>query len=115
MDDLAALITRVLDERDWTLTTLSRRSGIPVSTLHSWKAGLRAAGSRGPSPARLRLLADAVGIPVVTVFEAAGRHVPAPMDDAHERDFLNLLRSLTEEDKRVIRATMHAMGDRKKS
>ncbi|MEU4133594.1 helix-turn-helix domain-containing protein [Streptomyces wuyuanensis] len=115
MDDLGALIERVLSEKDWTLSTLARRSGLKTSTLHSWKSGDRATGSRGPSPELLRKLAEGAGVPVAEVFEAAGRRVPAAMNDEDERRFLHLLRSLDEADRRVIEATMQAMSERQRS
>lgn len=115
VDDLAALIERVMDEKDWTLSTLARRSGISTSTLHSWKSGDRATGSRGPSPALLRKFAEGAGLTVAEVFEAAGRTIPAPMDDESERRFLHLFRSLDAEDRRILESTMQAMSERKKS
>lgn len=115
VDDLAELIARVMREKDWTLSTLARRSGLSTSTLHSWKSGDRATGSRGPAPDKLRQLADGAGLTVSEVFEAAGRHVPATMDDESERHFLHLLRSLDATDRRVIEATMQAMTDRQRS
>lgn len=115
VDDLAALIERVMDERDWTLSTLARRAGISTSTLHSWKSGDRATGSRGPSPALLRKFAEGAGLTVAEVFEAAGRTIPAPMDSESEGRFLHLWRSLEAEDRRVIEATMQAMSQRSKA
>ncbi|MFE3326817.1 helix-turn-helix domain-containing protein [Streptomyces sp. NPDC059176] len=115
MDDLGALIERVMREKDWTLSTLSRRSGISTSTLHSWKSGDRATGNRGPTPELLRKFAEGVGLPVAEVFEAVGRHVPAAMNDEDERRFLHLLRSLDDADRKVIEATMQAMTERQRS
>lgn len=115
VDDLAALIERVMDEKDWTLSTLARRSGISTSTLHSWKSGDRATGSRGPTPTLLRKFAEGAGLTVAEVFEAAGRHVPAPMDDESERRFLHMWRSLDGADRKVIEATMQAMTERQRS
>ncbi|MEU1071831.1 MULTISPECIES: helix-turn-helix transcriptional regulator [unclassified Streptomyces] len=115
MDDLAALIERVMRDKDWTLSTLARRSGISTSTIHSWKSGDRATGSRGPSPALLRKFAEGAGLPVAEVFEAAGRHVPAPMDDEEERQFLHLLRTLDGTDRTILMATMRAMSERQRS
>jgi transcriptional regulator with XRE-family HTH domain len=112
VEDLAALIDRVMRDRDWTLSTLARRSGLSVSTLHSWKSGDRAGGSRGPSPDKLRQLADGAGLTVAEVFEAAGRHVPAPMDDEEERRFLLAFRALDAADRRIVEATMKAMRER---
>lgn len=115
VDDLAELIERVMRDKDWTLSTLARRSGLSTSTLHSWKSGDRATGSRGPSPDKLRQLANGAGLPVAQVFEAAGRHVPAPMDDEDERRFLHLFRSLDSADRGVIEATMRAMSERQRA
>lgn len=115
VDDLAALIDKVMREKDWTLSTLARRSGLSTSTLHSWKSGDRATGNRGPNPDKLRQLADGAGLTVAEVFEAAGRHVPAAVDDEEERRFLHLLRTLDAADRRVIEATMQAMRERQKS
>jgi transcriptional regulator with XRE-family HTH domain len=112
VDELADLIERVLRERDWTLSTLARRSGLKTSTLHSWKAGERATGSRGPSPDLLRKLAEGAGLTVAEVFEAAGRAVPAAMSTDDERHFLHMLRSLSPADRRIIEATMQAMMER---
>lgn len=114
VDGLPNLIERIMRDRQWTLSTLARRSGISTSTLHSWKAGERATGSRGPSPALLRKFAEGAGLTVAEVFEAAGRTVPAPMDDEEERRFLHLWRSLEDQDRRVIEATMRAMSERQR-
>ena len=115
VDDLAALIDRVMREKDWTLSTLARRSGLSVSTLHSWKSGDRATGNRGPNPDKLRQLAAGAGLTVAEVFEAAGRHVPAPMDDEEERRFLHLFRTLNSDNRRVLEAAMQAMRESQKS
>jgi transcriptional regulator with XRE-family HTH domain len=115
VDDLATLIERVMKQKDWTLSTLARRSGLSVSTLHSWKNGDRATGNRGPTPEKLRQLADGAGLTVAEVFEAAGRHVPVAVDDEEERRFLHIYRTLDAADRRVVEATMQAMRERQKS
>ena len=115
VDDLAALIRRVMDERDWTITTIARRSHLPTSTVHSWKNGDRATGSRGPSPDKLRQLAAGLGLTPAEVFEAAGRRVPATLPPDEERRFFHLLRAIAPEDRKVIEATMEAMLSRKPS
>jgi len=113
VDGLATLIDRVMRDKEWTLSTLARRSGISVSTLHSWRSGDRATGSRGPSPVLLRKFAEGAGLTVSEVFEAAGRKVPEPMNDEEERRFVHLYRALGSEDRRVIEATMRAMTERR--
>lgn len=104
-----------MNEKQWSLSTLAKRSGLSISTLHSWKQGDRATGSRGPSPEKLRQLAEGAGLTVAEVFEAAGRQVPAPMDTEEERRFLHLFRTLADEDRRVLEATMRAMADRRRA
>ncbi|WP_073444553.1 helix-turn-helix domain-containing protein [Streptomyces yunnanensis] len=113
MDALGKLIERVMDERGWSLSTLARRSDLSISTLHSWKSGDRATGTRGPSPSKLRQLAEGAGLSVSEVFEAAGRYIPAELAPEEERRFLHLLRSISPEDRRVLEATMTAMQERK--
>jgi transcriptional regulator with XRE-family HTH domain len=115
VDDLGRLIERVMSEKSWTMSTLARRSGLSVSTLGSWKNGDRATGSRGPSPALLRKFADGAGLTVAEVYEAAGRKVPAAIDDEGERRFLHMYRAISGEDRRVVEATMQAMMERQKS
>lgn len=115
VDDLGDLIERVMREKDWTLSTLARRSGLSTSTLHSWKSGDRATGTRGPSPDKLRQLAEGAGLTTAEVFEAAGRHVPAAVDDDEERRFLYMYRAISGADRRVVEAAMQAMMERQKS
>jgi transcriptional regulator with XRE-family HTH domain len=106
---LPALIERVLTERDWSLSQLARRCDLPTSTLHSWKSGDRANGSRGPSPESLKKLADGAGLTLAEVFDAAGRRVDDPTVDTEERRFLRLFHSISPADRYVIEATMRAM------
>jgi transcriptional regulator with XRE-family HTH domain len=112
VDDLGALIQRVMDENDWTISTIARRSGLAVSTVHAWKQGDRARGNRGPTPDKLRQLAEGMGRPVAEVFEAAGRRVPEAMSPDDRSRFMHLLEVLTEDDRRVIEKTMQAMSER---
>jgi len=112
VDDLGALIQRVMDERDWTISTIARRSGLAVATVHAWTSGARATGSRGPSPANLRKLAEGIGLTAAGVFEAAGRRVPEAMSPDDKSRFVHLLEVLTEDDRRVIEKTMQAMAER---
>lgn len=104
-----------MSEKGWTMSTLARRSNLAVSTLGAWKNGDRATGSRGPTPDKLRQLADGAGLTVAEVFEAAGRHVPVAVDDEGERRFLHMYRAISGEDRRVVEAAMQAMMERQKS
>lgn len=109
VDDLGALIQRRMDEKGWTISTIARRSGLPLSTVSAWKNGDRARGNRGPQPDKLRQLAKGLEVSVAEVFEAAGRIVPGSLSESDERRFLHLLRELGEDDRRILEATMEAM------
>jgi transcriptional regulator with XRE-family HTH domain len=115
VDDLGALIQRVMDENDWTITTIARRSGLATSTVHAWKAGDRATGSRGPSPKNLRKLAEGMNVTVAEVFEAAGRRVPGEMTPDDKARFLHVIEALSESDRRVLLSTAEAMLQRDRS
>jgi len=108
VDALARLITDALAARGWTQAELSRRSGVALTTINSWVKGSRGGGNRGPNPDKLRAVADALGIDVVTVLEAAGRYVPPEDDEDDEREFLNAYRSLTKDGKALTLANMRA-------
>lgn len=112
VDNLGALIQRRMDERDWNITTVARRSGLPLSTVSAWKQGVRAKGSRGPNPDKLRQLAKGLDLPAAEVFEAAGRRVPDVLGPDEERRFMHLLGELSEADRKVVIATMEAMAAR---
>lgn len=112
MDDLGALIQRRMDEKDWTISTIARRSGLAVSTVHAWKAGDRARGNRGPTPEKLRQLAKGLDLTVAEVFRAAGRHVPDELSPEDQNRFLHVLAELSEDDRKVLLATAEAMRTR---
>ena len=112
VDDLGALIQRVMDERDWTITTIARRSGLATSTVHAWKAGDRATGSRGPSPKNLRKLAEGMNVTVAEVFEAAGRRVPGEMTADDKDRFMHVMEALSEGDRQVVLRTAEALLQR---
>lgn len=115
VDDLGALIQRRMEEKGWTITEIARRSELSVSTVHAWATGIRASGSRGPNPDKLRKLAKGMQLTVAEVFEAAGRRVPGTLTDADQRRFMHLLGELSESDRRVVEATMEAMIARDRS
>lgn len=115
MEELTRVIQARLDELGWTWAELSRRSGVPETTLSSWRRHARGGGSRGPSPAKLRFVADALGIPVLVVFEAAGRTIPRELTQEEEREFLELYRSLSPDGRVMTLASMRALMEAKRN
>lgn len=109
VDNLGALIQRRMIEKNWTVTTIARRSGLAISTVSAWKNGDRATGNRGPTPDKLRQLALGLNLSVAEVFEAAGRYVPGELDDDEQRRFLQRLGALSVSDRKVIDATIDAL------
>ncbi|MGW1997203.1 helix-turn-helix domain-containing protein [Embleya sp. NPDC001921] len=109
MEELTRVIQARLDELGWTWAELSRRSGVSETTLSSWRRKARGTGSRGPSPDLLRAVANALGIAVATIFEAAGRMVPREMTPEEEQEFLEIYRSLNADGRAMTLASMRAL------
>lgn len=76
------------DHPEWTLDTIARKSGLPLSTVSAYRSG-QITGERA-SRDRLSRLAVAIGLPVEDVLEAAGASANA--DD--EATLLKLFRRL---------------------
>jgi transcriptional regulator with XRE-family HTH domain len=109
VDNLGALIQRRMREKDWTVSTIARRSGLAISTVSAWKNGDRATGSRGPTPDKLRQLAVGLDLSVAEVFEAAGRYVPGELSSDDTRRFVQRLGALSAGDRKVVDATIDAL------
>lgn len=101
MEELRDLIQTRLDELGWSQAELARRSGVAQQTINSWMTSVRAAGSRGPSPDKLRAVAEALGLPVIRVFEAAGRTLPPAVPPEQEAELLAVYRELAEDDRKL--------------
>lgn len=114
--DLADLIKRVMDERRVTARDIARITGIPESTLGSWKRRSRAT-AHGPSPAMLRQFADGLGLSVAEVFRAAGRVLPWDGGQAKsdEQSMLHLWRELTDDEREMTRAIMLTYRNRRQA
>ncbi|MEU0934302.1 helix-turn-helix transcriptional regulator [Embleya sp. NPDC005971] len=115
MEALTSMIQARLDELGWTWAELSRRSGVPETTLSSWRRHARGAGSRGPSPDKLRLVAKALNIPVVRLFEAAGRVIHDEVPPEEEREFVEIFRSLGEDGRTMTLAAMRAYKEARRN
>ncbi|MFI9824470.1 helix-turn-helix domain-containing protein [Streptomyces sp. NPDC052013] len=115
-EDLAALITRLLDRvPDRTQKDLAAAAGISYPTLNAWMNRTR--GTSRVDPERLRALVDAFrrwGVEVTPreVFLAAGRPVPGRSDQEREDRLLRLYRQLPEAKQRdLVRAAEVMLKD----
>ncbi|MEV0090383.1 helix-turn-helix domain-containing protein [Streptomyces sp. NPDC050738] len=96
-EDLAALLTRLLEEAGRTQKDLALASGIKYQTLNSWLKRTR--GTSRVDPEDLRKITAAlrswnVTITPKRIFEAAGRAVPGPTDSESERRLVEIYRQL---------------------
>lgn len=112
VDALQRLIQARLDELGWSQAELARRSGVKPQTISSWMSGARAKGSRGPSPDKLRAVANALSLPVIQVFEAAGRTVPPELSPDEERRLLGIFRELSSANRELSLDQMQLLLDR---
>lgn len=109
-EDLAALLQRVLAEADISQRELSRRTGIPVATLSAWMTRRRGQAG-GIDPAVLRQLAEGVRgfATVAEIFEAAGRVVPAELDEARKDRLLKYFYAMDAQQQRALIAQAELM------
>ncbi|MFJ6617612.1 transcriptional regulator [Kitasatospora sp. NPDC091335] len=106
-EDLSALILRVLAETGRSQTWLAGRADIPLASLNAWVR--RARGTAGIDPDVLRRLADALGLTPAAVFAAAGRRVPAALNEEREKKMLRLFRELPTAQQRLLVQQAEAM------
>jgi transcriptional regulator with XRE-family HTH domain len=109
VEDLAALIKRVMDERGLTQKAIAEASGIPVATLSAWVTRRRGTAGRIDGSV-LRRLAEALGVTPRDVFEAAGRRPPADLDAAREEKLLRLYRDMSVSGQRALIETAEALS-----
>lgn len=110
-EDLAQLIARLKDTYNVNESEIARRIGVAPATVNSWTRRTRG-GKRGVRPETLRALAAA--FPKFTedeIFRAAGRQSPGPLSPDAEGRVLELYRSLTAEQQRMIEAQMRAVTE----
>lgn len=111
-EDLAALLTRLLEEVERDQKELADEAGIPYPTLNAWVSRTR--GTSRIPPDRLRDITNALrrlGADVTPrlVFEAAGRRIPGPTDKEREEKLLRIFRRMTREGQRALIQTAEAM------
>lgn len=66
-DDFVNYLDRQLQERNWSVKELSRRSGLATSVIFRWRKGFR------PNIANARLLAQTLDVPIIEVLVEAGQ------------------------------------------
>ncbi|MER8083790.1 helix-turn-helix transcriptional regulator [Streptomyces sp. NPDC094048] len=111
-EDLAALLTRLLEEAGRTQKELATETGIKYPTLNAWVNRTR--GTSRIDPQDLRAIVNTLRLWQVEVtpaqmFKAAGRKVPGPSDAEREARLLKIYRELPTEGQRALIQTAEAM------
>lgn len=108
-EDLAALLKRLLAEKDKSQAWLAAETGIPLATINAWIVGRRAPkGTAGTES--LRKLAEALGSTPKEMFEATGRRAPGPLSQEREEKLLRIYRALSTEGQRALIQTGEALA-----
>lgn len=92
-EDVPALLRRVIDRHGGNQSAVARAIGVNIGTFNSWVNGTRV-----PSGENLRKLANGTGINEAAWVAAAGRKVPAELDEDREKRIMALWRSFTPEE-----------------
>lgn len=103
-ETLSSMLSRAFAEHpELTQKSVAERAGIPIQTLNAWTLGTRGTGGRINSDV-LRALANALPseYTVARVHKAAGRRVPADLNQERELKLLGVYRELTEKQQRAL-------------
>lgn len=111
-EDLAALVTRLLEEVGEKQKHLAEAANVSYPTLNAWMNRTR--GTSRIDPDVLRAITSALRgfgakVTVREVFEAAGRAVPGPTDKEREERLLRVWRRLPKESQRALIQTAEAL------
>ncbi|MGW7196602.1 helix-turn-helix domain-containing protein [Streptomyces chryseus] len=111
-EDLAAILTRLLEETGKNQKDLAAEAGVPYATLNAWM--IRTRGTSRVTPETLRALTEALrkfGARVTPkqIFESAGRQVPGPTDKEREERLLRIYRALPAKSQRALIQSAEAM------
>ncbi len=85
-DTITGILTRALEERNWSYRELAERAGLSTATV-----GTHVLGQKVPGPASLRKYARALGLPANRLLIIAGHAEPSrdsrplELDALHER------------------------------
>ncbi|MFF1416517.1 helix-turn-helix domain-containing protein [Streptomyces sp. NPDC058280] len=104
-EDLAALLTRVLEETGREQKQLANEAGISYTRLNSWLT--RARGTSRIAPEDLRAMANVLrgwgaSVTPAQLFGAVGRPVPGPADREREERLLSIYRQLSISSQRAL-------------
>jgi transcriptional regulator with XRE-family HTH domain len=108
-EDLAALLKRLLAEKDKSQAWLAAETGIPLATINAWIVGRRTPKGAAGTEA-LRKLAEVLGSTPKEMFEATGRRAPGPLSQEREEKLLRIYRGLSTEAQRALIQTAEALA-----
>ncbi|WP_128817978.1 helix-turn-helix domain-containing protein [Streptomyces sp. S063] len=112
-EDLAALLTRLLEEAgDRSQKELAESAGIKYPTLNAWMNRTR--GTSRINPDDLRAIGNVMrewGVEVTPrqLFQASGRPIPGPTDEEREQRLLEIYRQLPRRAQRTLIETAEVM------
>ena len=99
-----------LKTRGWTLNYLARRAGLSGGTLNNIMSGVRGVGFD-----TCKAVAEALNVPPVVVFRAAGLLPPEPEDNQKQLHLWHLFSQLDQDDQEDIFTLIEAKIQRKQS
>ena len=105
-----AWLENELKARGWTLNYLSRRAGLSGGTLNNIMSGIRGVGFD-----TCKAVAEALNVPPVVVFRAAGLLPPDPEDNQRQLHLWHLFSQLDQDDQEDIFTLIEAKIKRKQS
>lgn len=110
---LGLYLQKLMDERHWSHRELSRRAGVSNATISRLVQGLQS-----PSEGTLALIADALGVPAVSLFNLAGYIDDTEYKGAAIEEALHLLSSMPVDEQwdvlDLIRLRHRQLEDRKR-
>ncbi|MEE4493520.1 helix-turn-helix domain-containing protein [Streptomyces sp. BE230] len=111
-EDLAAILTRLLEETGRTQKELAAEAGIKYPTLNAWVNRTR--GTSRIDAEDLRSMTNVLrlwraDVTPAQLFRAAGRRVPGPTTEEREQRLLNIYRDLPTEGQRALIQAAEAM------
>lgn len=103
--DFCARLQQLMDERDMTIYTLSKRSKVSWNTIKNFFAR-----STNPTLSTIELLCNGLGISVAQFFDETGETVVLTAEQEH---LLTRWNTLSDEEKAVISNMLDVMVSRK--